>query len=607
MSNLILGTLGPYRLVSLLGVGGMAEVYRAHDPRLDREVAIKVLPIDLARQPGFVERFRREARHVARLDHPNILPIYDFGEQDGATYVVMPLIEGGTLRERLIRQGVCSLHEAVSIISQLAQALQEAHAHGLVHRDVKPANVLLGAGERVLLADFGIACALAEESEAALTQVGMGIGTAEYMSPEQARGEPVDHRADVYALGIVLFQALTGQVPFSSDNHITTAMMQVHEAPPAPRSLNPTIPQAMEAVILKALAKDPAKRFQSAAEFAHALSRAVPWLGLPGAAELVSDVQVTATRTKSGTAADSRAASRPPRGRQSAGSAGASSWSGWPSTMESNSLTVPFLPGHQRATGPMDGERGDFAGAAPPRHHGRWMALVSVVLALLLVGGAFAALGGLHLQPNMADAPPPSAPLAPTLPAPPTATATAVPPNVYYMANFFTLQQDDMQPGDHLGAQMSIPNAQYQAREGPNGTIYQGGAATRFGRAFGTGAVVRDEQGTMRFVVLVDRFATPVEAQQYYQYALSLLAQPIALPVGEQAMGGLTTGNQGAYQLVMQDSNMVVTFASAQTEMPQAFQTTFAQLAQTIDQRGHRCQYTPQLKPVPGSPAMCTP
>jgi serine/threonine protein kinase len=608
MGNLTLGTLGPYRLLSLLGAGGMAEVYRAHDPRLDREVAIKVLPVDLARQPGFLERFRREARNVARLDHPNILPIYDFGEQDGATYVVMPLVEGGTLRDRIVRQGVCSLREAASILYQLAQALQEAHARGLVHRDVKPANVLLGPGERVLLADFGIACALADESEPALTQMGMGIGTAEYMSPEQARGEPVDHRADVYALGIVFFQMLTGRVPFTSDDHFSTALMQVHEEPPAPRSLNPTIPPAVEALMLKALEKDPARRFQSAAEFAQGLSQALHTLGLPGATGPTAGPHMTAPRTSSGRVGEKRADAAPLRGRQSADGAGVPSWSAWPSTMESNSLTVPFMAGHQRATGLIDMEDSAFGGGARPIRHGRWRVLVGVLLALLLVGGAFAAVSRLHLQPNMAAAPPTSANAA-LPPASPTATATAtpLPQNVYYMANFFALQQDDMQPGDHLGALMAISNDQYQANEGENGTIYRSGAATRFGRAFGTGTVVRNDQGAFRFVVLVDRFNSPAQAQQYYQYELSLLSQTTVVPAGQQAMAGLARvmDGQAVYRLVMLDSNIVVTFASNETGKPLAFQATFAQLAQIIDQRGHRCQYTPQLKPVAGSPAMC--
>src|SRR5579885_1331473 len=282
MSNLTtLGTLGPYRLLSLLGVGGMAEVYRAYDPRLDREVAIKLLPIDLAKRPGFLERFRHEARIVARLDHPNIMPIYDSGEEEGVMYVVMPLMEGGTVRDRIAQRGVCSLREATSIVYQVALALHEAHQHGLVHRDVKPANILLAPGERAVLADFGIARALADGSESSVDEPGIGIGTAEYMSPEQARGSPVDHRADVYALGIVLFQALTGRVPFAAADHFTTAYMQVHEPPPAPRSINPHIPPAVEAVILKALAKDPNQRFQSAAAFGVALAEATPWLHLP--------------------------------------------------------------------------------------------------------------------------------------------------------------------------------------------------------------------------------------------------------------------------------------------------------------------------------------
>ena len=612
MSNLALGTLGPYRLVSLLGAGGMSEVYRAHDPRLDREVAIKVLPVDLARQPGFLERFRREARNVAQLDHPNIMPIYDFGEQYGARYVVMPLIEGGTLRERIIEHGVCSLREAVTIIYQVALALEEAHGHGLVHRDVKPANILLAPGDRALLADFGIACALADNHDAPLTQVGMGIGTAEYMSPEQARGEPIDHRADVYGLGIVLFQALTGQVPFTSEDHFTTAMMQVYEDPPAPRSLNQTIPPAVEALILKALAKEPERRFQSAAAFARALTEALPWLGLASAPGQISGPQLAARRDSSGPASARRSPSGPQQSRQRVNGPKAHSWSGWPSAADSQSRTLLSLPGHQQETGPLDFADHSLTGygfeSPRPFRRKRWAVLAAVMLALLLAAGAFAASGQLPMQTNMAYSQPTSH--APARTAQPTATLpppTATPQSVYYMANLFELAQGDLQQGDHLGAKTSIANDQYPAFEGPNGTIYHSGAATQYGRAFGTGTVVHDKHNQFRFVVLVDRFATLAQAQQYYQYEVSLLSQPAIVTAGQQAAAGLARvmGDQAVYRLALLDGNIVVTLASAETGTPMAFQNYFGQLAQIIDQRGHRCQYTAQLKPVPGSAAMC--
>lgn len=608
MSNIALGTLGPYRLVSLLGAGGMAEVYRAHDPRLDREVAIKVLPIDLARQPGFLERFRREARNVAQLDHPNIMPIYDFGEQGGAPYVVMPLIEGGTLRERIIKHGVCSLRDATTIIYQVALALEEAHKHGLVHRDVKPANILLAPGDRALLADFGIACVLADERDEPLTKVGMGIGTAEYMSPEQARGEPIDHRADVYALGIVLFQALTGQVPFTSEDHFTTAMMQVYEDPPAPRSLNRTIPPAVEALILKALTKEPERRFQSAAAFARALTEAVPWLTMPSAPGQISGPQIAA-----GPASARRPASGPQQSRSRANRPNARSWSGWPSAADSQSRTLLALPGRQQETGPLDfadHTQTNYGFESPrPFRRKRWAVMAGVMLALLLAAGAFAASGQLPMPTNMTYSQ--QMPHPTTRPAQPTATLpppTATPQSVYYMANLFELAQDDLQQGDRLGEKTSISNDQYAAFEGPNGSIYLSGAATQYGRAFGTGTVVRDKHNQFLFVVLVDRFGTLEQAQQYYQYEVSLLSQPASVAVGQQAAAGLARmmGDQAVYRLALLDGNIVVTFASNETGTPMAFQNYFAQLAQIIDQRGHRCQYTQQLKPVPGSAAMCS-
>ncbi|HEY7348031.1 MAG TPA: protein kinase [Ktedonobacterales bacterium] len=594
MSNLTLSTLGPYRLLSLLGVGGMAEIYRAHDPRLDREVAMKVLPFDLAKQPGFLERFRREARVVARLDHPNIMPIYDFGEEGGVMYVVMPLIEGGTLRDRIVERGACSLREAAAILYQVAQALHEAHQHALVHRDVKPANILLAPGGRAVLADFGIAFALADQREKGLTQVGMGIGTAEYMSPEQARGEQVDHRADVYALGIVLFQALTGRVPFTATDHFSTALKQIHEPPPAPRSLNPDIPPAVEAVILKALAKEPDRRFQSAAAFGAALAEAIPGAHLAGA----------------------------PPGRRAAAQVRRAPWSAWGDTVNGESMTIPWLPRNGAARGAFrpagvaaSGYQASGSGSGS-RSKG-WVVLFTLALALLVVGGAFATVGGLRAlhnraSVNRASSPPTLARQQPTT-APatsPTATATEAPnpAAVYYMAQFFQLIQADLFQGDQLGDQMSVSNDEYQALEGSKGTLYQSGDADQFGRAFGTGTMISDQVGTTRFVALVDRFYTPAQARQYYQHEAGMLSQSVSLSVGEQALAGLARikEDRASYRLIVQDRNVVVTFATPRTATPQAFQEYFAKLGQIIDQRGHRCQFTANLAPVPGSPALCT-
>ncbi len=557
----------------------MAEIYRAHDPRLDREVAIKVLPFDLARQPGFLERFRREARVVAMLDHPNIMPIYDFGDENGVMYVVMPLIEGGTLRDRIVKRGTCTLRETVSILYQVAMALHEAHQHGLVHRDVKPANILMAPGERAVLTDFGIVRALADERATSITQEGMGVGTPEYMSPEQARGEKIDHRADVYALGIVLFQALTGRVPFTATAPFQTAYKQVHEAPPAPRSLNPAIPPAVEAVILKALAKDPNQRYQSAADFAEALASATPWLPL-----------AIAQQTRRGPVHP-----------------GGNLWHAWGASVAGEPLTEPGLgrESARRAGVFLTPSQGGLSGQRTVSR--LWAVVFSLTLVVLLVGGAFAAVGALGVLSQQAT--PTPVVQQPTATQPGTTTTPTTPPaGVYYLAQYFVLMQADLLQGDQLGQTVNITNNQYQVFEGPNGTIYQSGDATQFGRAFGTGTVIRNQIGDLRFVVVADRFATLDNAQQYYQHQVGLLSQVSGVQVGEQASTGLgrVKGKQASYRLVLLDRNVVVVFATPRMPNAQEFQNYFLQLAQIIDQRGHRCQFTVNLKPVDGSPAMCS-
>lgn len=597
MSQLTHTALGPYRLLSLLGAGGMAQVYRAFDPRLEREVAVKILSPALAGQAGFLERFKREARAAAQLDHPNILPIFDFGEEHGVTYVVMPLIEGGTLRDRLVQRGVCSLRESLTILSQVALGLHEAHEHGLVHRDVKPANILLAPNGRALLADFGIACVIVDTHDMGLTQNGMGIGTPEYMSPEQARGEVVDRRADVYALGIVLFQVLTGQVPFSDDDGLAIAYKQVYEAPPAPRRLNSTIPPAVEAVILKALAKAPEARYQTAAEFAEALDRAVPWLHLLGSAVQDSGQRPVSPRLQPKMPGSARSAS-PSSYRGAAGvpRAGDGSWSIWDARVENDALTAPRTALQVSAAA-------QTAQGARPRRRRRWPSLLAALLLVtLLSAGAVQALKGLHLQGLAALSPPtPSAMM--TAPSP---SATPLPTTVY-MAHFFQLTQDDLLPGDRLKATENIPNDQYEQQEGARGMLYRGGTATQFGRAFGTGAAVDDMDGKLRFVVLVDRFDTFQHAQSYYSLQAGQLSQTVPVRVGEQGVSGLGSDPEGQmhYRLLFRDRNLVITLASAKTLTPQIFQGYFQTLAQTLAQRGERCQFTLNLKPVPSAPAFC--
>src|SRR5215472_12950395 len=237
--NMLVGkSLGQFRIVERIGAGGMATVFKAYQPTLDRYVAIKVLPAYHARDPIFVKRFEREARAVAKLAHPNIVQIHDFGEQDNITYIVMEYVDGGTLKDRLKRPLPAA--EAVDFIIQAAEGLECAHRNGIVHRDVKPANILLRKDGYLLLSDFGIAKIL--EGTTNLTRVGTGIGTPQYMSPEQGIGQAVDRRSDIYSLGVVLFHCLTGRVPFTADNPLSITVKHMNDPLPVDKLAAEAVP-----------------------------------------------------------------------------------------------------------------------------------------------------------------------------------------------------------------------------------------------------------------------------------------------------------------------------------------------------------------------------
>ncbi|MDP9067733.1 MAG: Stk1 family PASTA domain-containing Ser/Thr kinase [Actinomycetota bacterium] len=261
-----------YEVIERVGVGGMAEVYRARDGLLGREVAVKVLSDRLSTDQSFVERFRREAQAAANLSHPNIVSLYDYGSDDGANFIVMELIDGRGLEAVIAQEGPLLPERAAEIASDVARALERAHNTGLVHRDVKPSNIMITSYGQTKVTDFGIARALGDGDQT-MTQTGMVIGTASYLAPEQAQGNPVDVRSDVYALGCVLFEMLTGRAPFTGDTPLSIAYKHVRETPQKPSDLNPDVPDALDAIALKALAKNPDNRYQTAREMREDLQR----------------------------------------------------------------------------------------------------------------------------------------------------------------------------------------------------------------------------------------------------------------------------------------------------------------------------------------------
>lgn len=263
-------TFGSYKLVELIGRGGMASVYRGYQESIDRSVAVKVLPPEFLHDPNFSQRFVAEARTLAKMTHPAILPLYDFGTANDVPYIVMPLMTGGTLADRM-RRNRLSLPEVQTLFALLADALDYAHSLGVVHRDIKPSNILFDARSHPFLADFGIAKAI--EASSNLTGTGI-VGTPDYMSPEQARGEQIDGRSDIYSLGVMAYQALAGESLFKATTPIGVMLKHVTEPPPPIRQVRPELPPGLEAVLTKVLAKQPAERYQTGKEFMQALSLA---------------------------------------------------------------------------------------------------------------------------------------------------------------------------------------------------------------------------------------------------------------------------------------------------------------------------------------------
>src|SRR5215216_4674693 len=278
VQDTLIGTLfdGRYRVIRRLGSGGMANVYLAEDEELGRRVAIKMLDDKHANDEQFVERFRREAKNAASLSHPNIVSIYDRGEAEGTYYIAMEYIEGRTLKDLIVSRGPLPVERAVSYARQILGAVRFAHRKGIVHRDIKPHNVLVDTDGRLKVTDFGIARAGASQ----MTEAGSIIGTAQYLSPEQARGSPVDQRSDLYSVGIVLYELLTGKVPFTGDAPVEIAMKHLSDVPEPPSSRREDVPHELDLVVMRALAKDPDERYQSAEEMDADLQRVSRGLGV---------------------------------------------------------------------------------------------------------------------------------------------------------------------------------------------------------------------------------------------------------------------------------------------------------------------------------------
>ena len=285
-----------YELEELVGTGGMSSVFRAHDRLLDRKVALKILHEQYGADADYVERFRREARSVAALSHPNIVTVIDRGDHEGRQFIVFEYIEGENLKRLIERRGPAPVTTALELAIQIARGLSFAHQQGLVHRDVKPQNVLLNGNNEAKVTDFGIARSM--DVKHGMTQTGTVLGTSDYIAPEQAQGQRVDEHTDVYSLGVVLYELLTSRVPFPGENFVAVAMRHINEPPPSIRDQRPDVSPRVEAAVQRAMAKDPADRFHTMAEFCHELDACLAELQGAGTQVLRSPIKRSHARRR---------------------------------------------------------------------------------------------------------------------------------------------------------------------------------------------------------------------------------------------------------------------------------------------------------------------
>jgi eukaryotic-like serine/threonine-protein kinase len=386
-----------YELEQRIGRGGMADVFLARDQLLNRPVAIKVLFPEFAVDPNFVERFRREAQSAANLNHPNIVGVYDWGKYSNTYFMAMEYVRGRTLADILKTNGHINSIQAAEIASEIAAALGHAHRNGVVHRDIKPANVLIGANGQVKVADFGIARAMNAPTESNLTQVGNVMGTATYFSPEQAQGAQPDPRSDLYSVGVVLYEMVAGQPPFTGDNPVSIAYKQVHDAPTPLNQLVADVPRPYEAIVAKLLAKQPDQRYPSAEALRDDLRRFrngehVQALGTPAnAANAANAAATTMNPTMSAAAAGATSTTAMPR---------TTTMTGAPPPNGNRPPLGPRRPVEYAQVGDDDGDR-----------RGSWYAIAAFVALLVLVGGGILLFNQIRNDSDTSDTTPTTFPM----------------------------------------------------------------------------------------------------------------------------------------------------------------------------------------------------
>jgi serine/threonine protein kinase len=569
-------TLGTCTLERVLGRGGMGVVYLAQQSRPRRQVAVKVLMLswlpDSHRRERFLERFRREADAVAALEHPNILPIFEYGEQDDLAYLVMPYVSGGTLRDRVLRKGPLPLLEAAGFIAQAAAALEYAHSRGVIHRDVKPQNMLLYPDKRLVLGDFGIAKlaqAAAEEEGAKpsdLTTLGRVVGTPDYMSPEQAMGKTVDARTDIYSLGVVLFYLVTGRLPFVAPQSMTVVAKHVSEPPPSPRQFRPELPVAAENVILRALAKDPDERYRSASDLSRTFRATLPSMTTP--------IESAERRVM---------AAPPPISPLSAGG----------KARDTDKLLR--LPAAR--------VKAETPASKPPSQ--RWLnVLIALVIVALAAGGVYAATHvGKQNQPPVATriTSPTSRPsITPTnTPSPtatntPTATATTPPPTTY-QAEQLTPQNSDLPAGTTIASKVTSTTPGDFAKANP-GRVVDPTSGFNWTKDILT---TIDRNGSSYLVVGVDQFATANDAHSYYATVAGHLVSTQVFQAGDEGIEGLCCDlSPTAFNIFYREKNVTVLIL-VDADGQQAIQDGEA-LAKALDQHVRLALASPGLS----SPAL---